>query len=173
MRSTQRNAPFLLILLAAALSIGGCGGGSSTAAPSASDTGAVAAAAPSSPEKARFVAAADSICKGLNAELAANAAKNTSVTEIARVVPDHVKLERDALSKLGKLDPPSSLTDDWRRILGYRRTLANELAEIARVAGQHQDAQALKVLVASKKRMHKALQDAAKPLGFKDCADVG
>jgi hypothetical protein len=170
------------VLLLIALAIAGCGRGSSTVATATSagsteSTASVpAATTPAKPapsqSKKQFITQADAICSHVNTELAAVSAKNASAKEVLRVVPQHVSLERTALVALEKLTPPSSLESNWQRILGYRRTLATELAQLVGDA-QRNDSAALKRLGASKKLAHKNLNEIAVANGFKDCAKLG
>lgn len=172
----------LLVLVVIALPIAGCGGGSGTAA--SSQSGASTSGSPAKPggsgtsssgaplSKSQLVAQADAICKRINAEIASVKAKSKSTPEILRIVPRNLALEQKAVSELSTLNPPVSLVHDWRQILGYRRTLVNQLAELVRDAKRH-DASAVKALVSSKTRVHELLRQAATHSGFKDCARVG
>jgi hypothetical protein len=170
----------LLVLAVIGLTIVGCGGGASTAgtASSASTTDTTSAGAKGTQARgthtseSRFIAKADAICHGVNLELASVKPKSKGLKEIARLTPHNVAIEGIALIKLAKLDPPTSLAHDWQQMLGYRRTLADELSKLARSANQEDEA-ALKALAASKKRTHASLGTLATRDGFKDCAKVG
>lgn len=170
---------FLVSAVVAALLVG-CGDGSSTAvppgAPSTATTaigGSMGAPVQSTAQStSQFVARADATCRRINAEISSIKANSASLAEIKRIVPRTVPLERRGVAALEKLAPPSSLANDWRRMLGYRRTLAGELAGLLKGA-ESKDAAALKALAASKKRTHASLTSAAKANGFKACAKVG
>jgi hypothetical protein len=181
MSSSARTATISLLLLAViGVSIAGCGGGSSTAttAQSATNTSATATGTKSAPRspagapESKFITSADAICRRVNIELAAVKTKSKGLQEIARLTPHNVALESGALAKLSKLEPPASLASDWRRMLGYRRTLADELAKLA-TSARREDESALKALASSKKRTHASLRELATHDGFKDCAEVG
>jgi hypothetical protein len=119
--------------------------------------------------RARLIARAEAICERFNAEIAAVAAKNTSVAEIERQVPRNAALELAALGELSKLTPPSTMAREWRAILGYRRALVGQLVELARAAKQS-DARAISTLTAAKGREHELLLSAATHAGFRSCA---
>jgi hypothetical protein len=163
----RRNAISALALVACLATIAGCGGGSSTSGTQAKTTATI----PSTPANAQFIGQADSICRRLNTELAAVQPKSKTLAEILRVVPRNLALERTGLTELEKLAPPSSLEDNWRQMLGYRRTLAAELAQFVSIAKQN-DIAALKALGAKKERVHASLDKTGKASGFKDCATL-
>lgn len=119
-----------------------------------------------------MIASADQICKRLNAELEAVKPASTSAREIVRVVPGRAVSEQKAVSELTKLAPPASLMNDWKLILGYRRTLAAELDTLVEAA-KHKDAAKIKALAASKQRVRGSLRTTAKHAGFKACGQVG
>jgi len=155
----------LLLIAAIALPIDGCGGGSRTAAKSGQSNG-------SGEAQAQFIAQADSICHRVNAEIVSFRAKSGSASEVKRIVPRTLSIERRALATLTKLNPPASLADDWQKMLGYRGVLANQLANLLHDA-ERNDGSSIKSLGAAKKRIHASLSGTAKASGFKDCAKVG
>jgi hypothetical protein len=150
----------LAVLLAAA----GCGGSSKSEAPgSGSSVTSVATA--------RLIATADAICERLDARLARTTPVHLDSRTIARSAPQNAALERAALTELGKLAPPASLADDWKQIIAYRRTLADELARLGRYAKAN-DTRAVKALAVSKKRVHEKLFALAARDGFRVCSQV-
>jgi hypothetical protein len=174
-----------LAALLAAAALSGCGssGASSTASTTSSraDVGTTArepstaiqtAAKSGVLTRAELALKAASICKRVDAEVNAVKAKNVSVAEIVRIVPARAASERKAAIELSKLAPPASLTHGWRRIVAYRRTLANELAELVRAARKNEAAR-IKVLSASKLRERRLLLTAAKRTGLTECGTVG
>jgi cell division inhibitor SulA len=144
----------------AVFAAGGCGG-------SRKARGAGPPARSAAPA-ARLIVHADAICLRLNTELARTA--GTGI--IAQSAPLHARLEKAALRELGTLTPPASLARDWAKILGYRRTLADELLTLSRAAKAN-DLAAVRALGVSKLRVHKELTQTAKRDGFTDCATVG
>lgn len=161
----------LLTLVAAAALIAGCGGGKA-AHTVASDGTAPAKGASSALSLSQLIAQADAVCHRLNDAIATTQIKTASAQEIALIVPRHVSLERGTQKQLEQLVPPPSFASKWQRILGYRRGLADELAELV-TASQHADNAKIATLSASKKSAHAALLKAAKSYGFKDCSVVG
>jgi hypothetical protein len=141
------------------LAVTGCGSGSGA--------GSVNAA-----QRSPLIAQADSICKQLNTEFAAHKPASDGLPEIARVSPDRAVLEQRTVRELAALTPPTSLAHDWQQIIGYRQTLAKELAELGRYAKTN-DMVAVRRLEASKKVQHKKLFTVARRNGFTDCAQVG
>ena len=93
-----------MLIAAIALPVAGCGGGSSTAAKSGQgkDRGSGAS-------QVQFIAEADSICRQVNAEIVSFKAKSTSASEVKRIVPQTLSIERKALVTLTNLKPPASL----------------------------------------------------------------
>jgi hypothetical protein len=170
--------------VAAALVAGGCGENSSSTARTgqssslnhAGSTGSIASSRPPSsgdpPSRSQLIARADVICGRLNTKFAAGKATGVGMREIARFAPPHAALEWTALAELSKLAPPPSIARDWRQMIAYRRTLAEELVELGQDAKAN-DAAAIKALTASKKRVHGELLTTATRAGFKDCSRVG
>jgi hypothetical protein len=174
-----------LAVLAAAAALAGCGSSRTHATASSKATAPTAStvsAQPPSPTqsspggaaltRAQLVASAGAICKLVNAELTAVKAKSASVAEIVRLVPGRALSERKAVTELSKLTPPASLAHDWQLIVGYRRTLADELTALAQAA-QSKDTVKIKALSASKLRAHALLLAAAKRAGLTECGRVG
>jgi hypothetical protein len=154
-------------LVIAAITTLGCGGKSAPAR----STGEQIATAPAGSEQS-FIAQADAVCARINTEILAVKAKGATAAEVIRVAPRTIALERNGISELAKLGPPSSLTSDWQRILGYRRTLAGELAQLLAMAKRN-DGTSIKSLAAAKKHAHAGLSQVSKKSGFKACAKVG
>ncbi len=170
MRWRLQRLGLTFALAGAAASIVACGGGSSVAARGAA-TSSSSTPRPS-PSSAQFIARADTICRRLNGELAATKSSNGTPAGIVQVVPRHIALERNALSELVRLVPPSSIARDWQGILSDRKALADQLEALVRAARRNDDA-TLKTLVSTKRQAHATLRDAATRIGFKDCAEVG
>jgi hypothetical protein len=153
-----------LALAAIALVVAGCGGSSS-----ASTSAAVAAS--ESAGSSNF-ASAEAVCRRVNSELGASTPRNSSKQETVRVISRHAAIEREGVEELSRLIMSASFGARWQTILGYRRTLAGDLNELARdTAGS--DAAGIKVLAAAKARTHKALLAAGAAAGLKSCALVG
>lgn len=172
-RIAKRGLPMVLVLLAVALPIGGCGGGSSAGSAAQADAHGGTAAKPSAGSgEARFIVKADAVCGRINKKIEAIKAKSASPGEVKRIIPLTLSIEQHGLVALEQLEPPASLARDWRRMLGYRQTLARELAQLLELARKN-DGTSLKPLSASKKRVHNALAKAAAADGFRACAKIG
>ncbi len=164
--------------LIATVLLAGCGETEAPAPPpapsalSATQT-ATAAAASSDPAAAasQLVAQADAICRRLNEQLAASS-RHIEASGIARAAARHAALERRSAAELARLRPPASLAADWRRIVLYRETSAEELVAFVR-AVQAKDARATSTFAASKRRVHQSLSALATKDGFTDCARIG
>lgn len=173
----QRGA--LLALVMVAVSAGGCGGGShttSSTAPANATTptasNAAASRAPrSDPGLQQIIAKADPICRRLDSELAATEPKSLALAEVARQAPRRAALEQASVADLDKLVPPAAIARDWRQIIAYRRTLADELLELGRLA-KAKDTAAIHRLAAAKERVHERLLATASRDGFKYCSRV-
>jgi hypothetical protein len=162
--------------LAAALALlaigtGGCGSGSGTVATRTSVARATSRQAGALAADERFIARADLICRRVLTQLNRHKLANASFGELARATPPRVAIENQGLSDLSRLQPPATLAADWHQMLGYMRSLANELDALGK-AGGARDRSAIRKLVASKARLHGQLRTAAKRAGFSDCQQV-
>jgi hypothetical protein len=168
----MRNRLSAVVLVAATLAAGGCGDGSSQTPASGAtrSSGSLPSGGPLS--RSELIARADAICLRLNNELAATAAKSVGMREIARVSPRHAALEQTAVMELSKLTPPASIARDWRQIVAYRQTLAEELALLGRYA-KVKNARSVRALAVSKKHLHRQLTTVATRDGFKRCSRLG
>jgi len=167
----KRSAP--LWLLVCLLVLAGCGGGAKKS--SSNTTGGLATAArptaPDSSSRGQLIARAEVICRQLNTALSTNAPASQTVAEIVRKGPARAALEQRAVRELRRLTPTASIAGAWRRVLGYRRTLANELAQLVGYARRN-DLAGIKSLAVSKQHAHRALYQVATHAGFKACAVV-
>jgi hypothetical protein len=160
------NKRSCMALIGATIALAGCG--------SSSDTASTGDSPSSSPAvtKVQFIAKADTICQRLNEEFAAAKANSQDIHEIVRLAPHRAVLEQRTVSELTRLTPPSTIAAALRQIIAYRRTLAQELAELASVA-RRGDSKAVAVLAASKAKMHAKLHAVATSAGFESCGLVG
>lgn len=169
---------FCAMLTLAASLLAGCGGKSS-----AGTVGATGKAAPSgassgqssrdiSPSEKRFVALADPICHEVNLQLARSSAKGKKRAGFIAALIRNETIERRAMGELARLTPPPALAAAWRKVLGYRRSLANQLGTLA-AAMQRKAKASEEALVNSKKQVHRQLREVAGKDRFKDCAKVG
>jgi hypothetical protein len=172
-----------LAVLAATAAVAGCGGGSASAGSPASakpapPTNGASTASPAprpsakDPAEARFAASAGTICKRVNAELTVVKPKRASVAEVLRRVPANAATEQKGAADLSALEPPVALAHDWRLIVAYRRTLANELAQLAHAA-RKKDTKRIAVLSASKLHERRLLLMTARRAGLAVCGTVG
>jgi hypothetical protein len=118
--------------------------------------------------KSGFISAADSICNRLNLAIADPPGTVLNDAKLAKLAPRHAVLEKKAVGELGRLVPPASMAPDWAKILAYRRTLAEQLAQLGAAAGA-KDAAAIKKLAAAKGRVHHQLETLASHDGFHVC----
>jgi hypothetical protein len=169
-----------------ALVLAGCGGksdASRSTAPPASAKGTSSAAqttpapttstqapAPTSSSK-QFVAQADAICRKANARLARSKAKSRQPSDVAALIQGNQAIEQEAIGRLAKLGAPAELLPAWHKMLGYRRTLADQLGVYATAVGL--GVKQLSSLAASKKKLHAELLKVGREAGFKDCAKIG
>lgn len=172
----------MLVLGASLLLTAGCGssgagsGGSSQSAVStqqspASHTVSAPAAGPPA-ANAKLIAEAEPICAALNTALATAAPVGLDARKIAAGAPAHVLLERRAVEELSRLRAPAAMAGDWRQIIAYRRTLASELAQLARVA-KAGDSASIGALAVSKRKVRLQLLGLATRDGFTACTRVG
>lgn len=163
-----------LALSSLALPIAGCGGGSSNAATetAARSVSRTTLTSPGSGGRTAFIARADAICRETNVKLAQTKSKGESPEQVAATVVENETIERKANGRLAKLTAPASLAAAWRKMLGYRRVLADQLGSLAAAARSH-STPSVNSLSASKKQLHGQLRRLATKLGFQDCAKVG
>lgn len=162
------------------LLMGGCGSGahntsSGTGSPtktSATTAGTARSSQPSSSVRSSFVQRADAICVRVNAELAAARPAGSSVSDTVKVVSLHATIEHEGLNRLEALTPPVALTRDWKLVLHYRRTLADELTLLLNDTSRGHTA-AISALGASKARAHHTLLSVATRAHLQVCGNVG
>lgn len=170
-------------LLVGAIAVTGCSGGKgpdseASTTSSAPSRPAQANRPASSPDrtaplsKSQLIAKADSICRRMNTEFAAHEPRNQSIGESARIVPRRVAVEQRVVLELSRLTPPSAIARDLQRVVDFRKTLADELAELAHVA-KSRDMKRFHELAASKARVHSELLAAARGAGFTECGQTG
>lgn len=174
-------------LALAAVVLTGCGGkssadrshsrgdGAATArSTQASSTRTVAPTeSPVDPQGRSFVAQADPLCRETNQQLARSSAQGKSKgPDLVAALIRNETIERRAMGRLAKLTPPAGLVPDWRKMLRYRQSLADQLGRLAaavRVKAKASEEH----LISAKKRSHRQLREVAGKAGFKDCAKVG
>jgi hypothetical protein len=161
----SRPCSIAALTVAAVLASAGCAGSSKSESTGSGSSSASAAIA-------RLIATADAICQRLDARLASATPVHLDSRTIARSAPQNAALERAAVTELAKLGPPASLAEDWKQIIAYRRTLADELAALGRFAKAN-DTRAIKALAVTKKRVHEKLFVLAAHDGFRVCSQVG
>jgi hypothetical protein len=161
----------LLALGVLALAVTGCGGSSKATGTHVSSASSGTRSTTRAPSGS-FVARAEAVCRRVNTEIVALKAKSASAAEVKRIVPQTIAIEREGLARLEKLEPPASLAHDWQRMLGYRRMLARQLAQLLDIA-QKNDGTSVKPLAAAKKRLHTSLSTVATSNGFTACAKIG
>jgi hypothetical protein len=166
--STSGKRALGLVLICAAVLGTGCGGsGSHASGTNGAATGAAYTATPMT--TASLIATADAICRGLNQSLGSGVF--TSLKQIGRIVPRRVQLEEAALLKLERLNPPSANASDWRQMMESRRALIVDTREIGQAAHAH-NPDAVRSLLVSAGDVARRLMQAARRVGFSDCATV-
>jgi len=159
-----RQMSFTAIVLATAIeSLLGCGGQTTGSVPVRTSIAGVPEAEvvntgrPGKPlSRASLITTADRICKRLDFELASSKPRSGALSEIARLAPARAALELKAVAQLNRLVPPTPLAGAWRQIIAYRRTLATQLAELARAAKRGDTAGVGRIGLA-KQHLHEAL----------------
>jgi hypothetical protein len=152
-----------LCAIAAAAAVAGCG---------SSDQASVGRSA-AGPGVARtdVIARADAICKRLNTEFAESRPIRT-MADIARSVPHRAAVELRVVEELSALAVPAGRIQGLKRIIAYRKALAQELAELG-MRAKRDDSAAVQTLGKSKARLHKKLREAARAAGFTECGSTG
>lgn len=175
--------PAILVLAAACFALGGCGKSAHTPPAAASPTAATAqvAKAPTvsrraAAARARFIAKADAICRGVYNNLKSNSVRNNRLARRRHTGPNLVLLaaqdaayQKGANAELERLMPPSSLGRDWKEIIAGAHTLAADTAKIGEDIRAKRDAVARAVISASGELRQRVLAVARRD-GFKDCA---
>jgi hypothetical protein len=174
-----RGAALTCVIVLAGAPLAGCGSktASTVRQPTSSasaDAGSAGAGTSTGEALSRssLIAHADAICRETNAKLARTQAKGEGPEQVAAAVVENETIERKANGALAKLTPPAELASSWKKMLGYRRSLADQLGSLAAASRNHATA-SIKALGASKKKLHGDLRQLATKAGFKDCAKVG
>jgi hypothetical protein len=159
----------MLALVAATLSIAGCGGSSGTSASTSGQAGSTSDGSGSALSTAQLVSNADATCARVDARLAAAGSTANSQKELASVAPARAKLEQEALAELEKLAPPAPMKDEWQQLITARRAFAEELANLGRASAAGNSA-AMLAAGKSGASAEQAMVAAARNLGLTDCA---
>jgi hypothetical protein len=128
--------------------------------------------------RAKLIARADPICKGLNARRAAadtqvGAVNSVSaLPKVARVAPGLAAYERSAIAELRTLAAPSSLSDSWQKILAGTELLAAHTAKLG-VEAQAHDLKGVEALIHSDQQKERELITIATTAGFAHCGRNG
>jgi hypothetical protein len=141
----------MLVIIAATLSVVGCGGGASKAL-SLSD----------------LIARGDAICQRLNAEFSA-APPVRGPQDIARISPQRAAMERTVAAELSRLTPPSSITRDWQQIIAYRRMLAEDTIKLGEYAKAN-NIEGMRLVFYSSVSLQERLLATGKHDGFTNCS---
>lgn len=161
------------VIVTSMLAVAGCGGSSSPKPTgTAANEGPTQTRAPGhSSGSPSVIVKADAICRRLNNELTAAPPRGVEASQIARSAPHNAALEQRAIVELTRITPPTALAGDWRQMIAYRQTLADDLLKLARYAKAN-DAVSMQALAVSKKRAHQKLSELATRDGFNDCAHL-
>ncbi len=158
------------------LVLAGCGGKSGASNPS--NEGMITAAAtnqtptpPNAGSEPRFIARADEICRRGNQRLTRSQPKGKQLTDLAAMVVQNETIERKTAGELARLVPPAKIAPAWTKMLGYRRSLANELGYFA--AAIRRGEKKFPRLAQSKKQLHGDVVQVGSRAGFRDCAKIG
>jgi hypothetical protein len=172
----RRHHTSLIAAAVAAVAIAGCGGGTGTntagtsaSTSAASTTGSTQTTTEGQPAA---VTQANAICQRLNKQIESEGEIKATITEIERYVPRHIIAERQVVRELQALRPPARLAAVWRRLIGYRQTLAAELSQLERAAKAN-DTRAINALASSKKRVHSRLRTLAEKHELAACGQIG
>lgn len=177
-----------LVLIAAVLSVAGCGGEtrkseptttasrasiSTQVASSATTTGVSTQRTQSSkplPES-QLIARANSICTRLGVKLAARSERVNSTQDLIRIAPHRVAIERAAVAELRKLTPPSAMVHDWQVLISTRATIAEDTAKLAQYAAAG-DNEGQRSVLTSSATVTQQMAAAARHSGIKGCIEL-
>lgn len=159
----------VVVLAVLALAVSSCGG---AAHGTVDTTASHPAKAPMTAAERRFIAEADTACEKLDLVLHLVRPKNSSLPELAKVVPGYAELEQRSVAKLKKLKVPVAMSASWREILVLREQLARELKQYGHAAAS-EDKAAAASLAKSKAKAHVQLNTVGKAAGFDQCSRVG
>jgi hypothetical protein len=165
----RRRRRLWAVSLLVAIGLAGCGSGKAT---SSATSGTFYGGSPLTPAKA-FKLDVERTCKEGTVFLHQNVhLKGKTLADIAEVTLINQKFERKTVSELEKIKPPAQFAAAMKRIIGYRRSLAEELSAFA-VIVRHNDKAKLPPLAKSKARLRIQLAQVAEKAGLKECAKVG
>jgi hypothetical protein len=163
----------VLALAATMLAASGCGGAtkstsqraaparteSSTATESSSRTGPLT--------RAELIAAADLICRRVNAKHAATTF--SSRASLARLLPMLAAYQQEADSAMRKLTPPASMAKSWKEMVADATTFTTAMAKLGEYVKANNVKGGYSVSHAGA-RANERLLAIAKREGFTDCA---
>jgi hypothetical protein len=155
-----------LCAVVGAVAIAGCGSTTHERA-----THSVARVGGTSGTATGAAARADAICERLNSEFAA-AKPIKTMSDLARSVPHRAEVERRVVDELTALARSAGRVQGLGRVISYRKTLADSLAELGAQAKRN-DAAAVLALGKSKARLHRELRRAAHAAGLEECGNTG
>jgi hypothetical protein len=168
-----------LALTAATLVASGCGGSSKTtsattsAAPAASTAPATTEASSSTTAsgapltRAELIAKAEPICTRTAVELKATSALTNE--ELVRALHQAAAYNQAEAIELGKLIPPSSMTNDWKQIVTGMHTYSKAVTKVANSIAANNPT-ATKALLEAARADHKRVLAITTRNGFKACA---
>jgi hypothetical protein len=184
MSKSNRAVLGIALPLAMTALVAGCGGSSGSSSKSNSDSekpssthvaSTTTTKTPSNanliargPSEISFIAKADAICRRTHERVAA-VGKVTSPTTIKRLGPAIISEEKQGISSLRTLTPPSSLSTDWQTMLSDLDRLTVDANKIVIAVKINRNAAAQQAFMDSGQVQSKLSQTATKD-GFKDCA---
>lgn len=142
--------------------------------PSSAATVATKSVAPRQPatagpqlSKAEFFAKADAICRRVNAKVASM--QITRGTQFPRFLAVLGTYEQSAATSMDKLNPPSSLTGDWQRIVATTRVVGINTYRVGEAA-QFNKLEAESSLIRETEKLRTLARALSKQIGLKDCS---
>jgi hypothetical protein len=180
-RTRGRWLPALLI----AAALAGCGSSSketTTASTPATTTAASTSTPPPTTTASTTTAqtvptggvfpTAEVICARLNTAIAGEHTTVKGLAELAASAARIGLLEKAALNELTKLAAPSTIAPEWRKVLLYRRILAENFGKL-HVDAEHSEIKKFGALNASSRAAQAKLGAIATHAGLKACAQAG
>jgi hypothetical protein len=178
---SARPSPVLICTALVVAVFAGCGGKSSTTSSTTSAASLHTATGSNlgkSSTARQLIAMADAICRESKAQLVRSDKRfygekhRQQRAELAAHVVRNETIERRTTGELAKLTPPSDLAPAFGKIVEYKRSLANQLGDLAALVRRGATA-SFSTLRKSKDRLSKQLAEVASKAGFKDCAIAG
>lgn len=119
--------------------------------------------------RAQLLAKADAICKRIDTRLSGTTIK--SEKQLIHFLPRVAGFEQQALVELSKLNPPSKMAEDWKKIVAGAQTIADSTAKLSEAA-RLKELKTVHEVLSEIGKVQTSITTVAKRDGFKNCSQA-